>query len=152
MNLKKLSVIFSIILIIFASSINTSYAINTIAPPPINNEYIKSLEIIDNHMSILIKSIYIENFNKSQIDKDIKFIETLINDLTIRTSKLSEKDNEAILAMQIILDYYKISIINIKKFINSKDTDALMSATTSFSLGYNSSSVLRTIIGKASTC
>lgn len=150
MNLKKLSVIFSIILIIFASSINNSYAIKTISPPPIDNEYIKSLEVIDNYMSILVKSVYIENLDKDQISKDIKFIETLINNLTIKTSKLGEKDNDVILSMQIILDYYKISIINVKKFINDKDTDALISATTSFSLGYNSSSILRTIIGKAS--
>ena len=150
MNLKKLSVIFSIILIIFASSINNSYAIKTISQPPIDNEYIKSLEVIDNYMSILVKSVYIENLDKDQISKDIKFIETLINNLTIKTSKLVKKDNDVILSMQIILDYYKISIINVKKFINDKDTDALISATTSFSLGYNSSSILRTIIGKAS--
>lgn len=150
MNLKKLSVVFSIILIIFTSSINTSYAIKTTSSNPTNNEYIKSLEIVDNYMSMLIKSVYVSNFNKNEISKDIKFIETLINNLTIKTSKLGEKDNDVILSMQIILDYYKISIINIKKFINTKDTDALMNATTSFSFGYNYSSVLRSIIKKAS--
>lgn len=149
MILKKLSIIFSIILIIFASSINVSSALSTVAPPPVSNEYIKNLEIIDNHMYLLIKSIVAGDFDKAQINKDIKFIETLINDLSLRTSKLPEKDNDVILAMQAILNYYKISILEIKNYISNKNPDALIDAITSFSISYNYSSSLREIIGEA---
>jgi hypothetical protein len=95
-----------------------------------------------------MKSISTSNFNEVQINKDVKFVETLINDLSSKTSKLSESDNDAILAMQVILNYYKISIINTKKFLNTKDPDSLINSITSFSLGYDSSPRLRTIIGK----
>lgn len=148
MNFKKLSIILSIALFVFTNSISTSFANNISAPPPINNEYIKDLEIIDNNMYLLIKSIVTGEFSKNEVNKDIKYIEALINDLTLKTSKLAQKDNDVILSMQSILNYYKISIINLKKYINNKDADALIDAITSFSLGYNSSSSLRKIIGQ----
>ena len=50
MFIKKLSIVFSIILILFTININTIYAFNTVTPPQISNEYIKELEIIDNYM------------------------------------------------------------------------------------------------------
>jgi hypothetical protein len=148
MIFKKISIIFSIILIIFANSSNVSFAANSVNIEDVTNEYIKSLEIIDNYMHVLMKSISTANFNESQINKDIKFVETLINDLNSKTSKLTESDNDVILAMQVILNYYKISIINTKNFLNTKDADSLITAISSFSLGYDSSSSLRTIIGK----
>jgi hypothetical protein len=148
MIFKKLSIVFSIILIIFANSSNVSFAATSVNITDITNEYIESLEIIDNYMYVLMKSISTANFNEAQINKDIKFVETLINDLNFKTSKLTESDNDVILAMQVILNYYKISIINTKKFLNTKDADSLITAISSFSLGYDSSSSLRTIIGK----
>ncbi len=148
MILKKLSIIFAIILIIFANSSNISFAATSVNKTDMTNEYIKSLEIIDNYMYVLMKSISTANFNETQINKDIKFVETLINDLSSKTSKLTESDNDVILAMQVILNYYKISIINAKRFLNTKDVDSLITAISSFSLGYDSSSSLRTIIGK----
>ncbi|MDK2562001.1 hypothetical protein QOZ84_00455 [Romboutsia sedimentorum] len=148
MIFKKISIIFSIILIIFANSSNVSFAATSVNIADVTNEYIKSLEIIDNYMHVLMKSISTANFNEAQINKDIKFVETLINDLNSKTSKLTESDNDVILAMQVILNYYKISIINTKNFLNTKDADSLISAISSFSLGYDSSSSLRTIIGK----
>lgn len=148
MIFKKISIILSIILIVFASSSNTSFGLKSSTKDPITNEYITSLEIIDNNMYILMKSISTSNFNESQINKDILFTETLIDDLTIKTSKLTEKDDNVILAMQIILNYYKIAIINVKNFVSTKDADALINAISSFSLGYDSSSSLRTIIGR----
>lgn len=149
MILKKLRIILSIILIIFASSISVVSAFNTEAPPPVSNEYIKELEIIDNNMYLLIKSIATRNFDEDKIIKQIKFIETLINNLSLKTAKLSQEDNDVILAMQAILNYYKISNINIKDYLNNKDADELIDSITSFSLGYNSSSNLRKIIGEA---
>ena len=110
---KRLITILTIFLIVIVNS-SESFAISEVNPSPILNEYIKSLEIIDNHMNILMKSIATPDANIAEISKDIKFIESLINDLTLETSKLAEKDNDIILAMQIILNYYKISIINAK--------------------------------------
>ncbi|CEP40914.1 Uncharacterised protein [[Clostridium] sordellii] len=149
MFIKKLSIVFSIILILFTININTIYAFNTVTPPPISNEYIKELEIIDNYMYLLVQSVATKNIDQSKTSKDITFIETLIDSLTNKTSKLSKEDNDVILSMQVILNYYKISIINIKVYIDKNDADRLIDSITSFSLGYNSSSTLRNTIGKA---
>ncbi|CEN80921.1 Uncharacterised protein [[Clostridium] sordellii] len=149
MFIKKLSIVFSIVLILFAININTTYAFNSLTPPPISNEYIKELEIIDNYMYLLVKSVATKSIDPDKVNKDIRFIETLINNLTIHTSKLSKEDNDIILAMQSILNYYKISIINIRVYIEKNDSDRLIDSIASFSLGYNSSSTLRNIIGKA---
>lgn len=149
MFIKKLSIVFSILLIIFTININTTYAFNSLAPQPIHNEYIKELEIIDNYMYLLVQSVATKNIDSTKANKDIRFIEALIDSLTNKTSKLSKEDNDVILAMQVILNYYKISIINIKVYIDKNDADRLIDSITSFSLGYNSSSTLRGIIGKA---
>ncbi|MCR1847669.1 MAG: hypothetical protein ACLT0R_17080 [Paraclostridium sordellii] len=149
MFIKKLIIAFSILLIIFTINVNTTYAFNSMAPQPIHNEYIKELEIIDNYMYLLVQSVATKNINPTKVDKDIKFIETLINNLTNKTFKLSKEEDDVILAMQAILNYYKISIINIKFYINKNDADSLIDSITSFSVAYNSSSTLRVIIGKA---
>ncbi|CEO07602.1 hypothetical protein QJR30_07150 [Paraclostridium sordellii] len=149
MFIKKLSIVFSILLIIFTINVNTTYAFNSMAPQPIHNEYIKELEIVDNYMYLLVQSVATKNIDPTKVNKDIKFIETLINSLNNKTSKLSKKDDDVILAMQAILNYYKISIINIKYYLNNNDCDRLIDSITSFSVAYNSSSTLRVIIGKA---
>lgn len=149
MFIKKLSIVFSIILILFTININTTYAFNSGTQPPISNGYIQELEIIDNYMYLLVESIATKSVDPTKVDKDIKFIETLIDNLTNKTSKLAKEDNDVILAMQSILNYYKISIINIKFYLEKNDADKLIDSITSFSLGYNSSSTLRNIIGKA---
>ncbi|CEO32995.1 hypothetical protein [Paraclostridium sordellii] len=149
MFIKKLSIVFSILLIIFTINVNTTYAFNSMAPQPIHNEYIKELEIIDNYMYLLVQSVATKNINPTKVNKDIRFIETLINSLNNKTSKLSKEDDDVILAMQAILNYYKISIINVKFYIDENDADRLIDSITSFSIAYNSSSTLRVIIGKA---
>ena len=149
MFIKKLSIVFSIILILFTININTTYAFNSVTQPPISNEYIQELEIIDNYMYLLVKSVATKSIDPTKANKDIIFIETLIDSLSNKTSKLSQEDNDVILAMQAILNYYKISIINIKFYLEKNDADRLIDSITSFSLGYNSSSTLRNIIGKA---
>lgn len=149
MFIKKLSIVFSIILILFTININTTYAFNSVTQPPISNEYIQELEIIDNYMYLLVKSVATKSIDPTKANKDIIFIETLIDSLSNKTSKLSQEDNDVILAMQAILNYYKISIINIKFYLEKNDADRLIDSITSFSLGYNYSSTLRTIIGKA---
>lgn len=149
MFIKKLSIVFSIILILFTININTIYAFNTVTQPPVSNEYIQELEIIDNYMYLLVKSIATKSINPTKANKDIIFIETLIDSLSNKTSKLSKEDNDVILSMQAILNYYKISIINIKFYLEKNDAYRLIDSITSFSLGYNYSSTLRAIIGKA---
>jgi hypothetical protein len=145
---KRLIIMLTIFLIVIANS-SESFAISEVNPSPILNEYIKSLEIIDNHMNVLMKSIATPNANTAEINKDIKFVESLINDLDLETSKLAEKNNDVILAMQIILNYYKISIINAKNYIASKDPSMLINSIMSFTLGYDSPSSLRAIISRA---
>lgn len=154
--LKKFSIFIFITLILFTSNMNFSYSIN---PIPTNstinlpvNPYIKELEIIDNHMYILIKSIVRVDLNKkhkkNEVINQIKFIETSINDLTLKTSHLTKKDADAILAMQSILNYYKISIIQLKSYLKDNDSDNLINSITSFSIGYNLSGSLRSVISK----
>ncbi|MFQ9308657.1 MAG: hypothetical protein ACLR2K_01885 [Paraclostridium sordellii] len=149
MFVKKLIIVFSILLITFTINVNTAYAFNSMAPQPVHNEYIKELEIIDNYMYLLVQSVATKNINPTKVNKDIRFIETLINSLNNKTSKLSKEDDDVILAMQAILNYYKISIINVKFYIDENDADRLIDSITSFSVAYNSSSTLRVIIGKA---
>ena len=156
MLLKKFSIFIFITLILFTNNMNFSYSIN---PIPTNstinlpvNPYIKELEIIDNHMYILIKSIVRVDLNKkhkkNEVINHIKFIETSINDLTLKTSYLTKKDADAILAMQSILNYYKISIIQLKSYLKDNDSDNLINSITSFSIGYNLSGSLRSVISK----
>lgn len=143
-------------MILFTSNINFSYSLNPITTnSTINipvNPYIKELEIIDNHMYILIKSIVRVDLNKkhkkNEVINQIKFIETSINNLTLKTSHLSKKDADAILAMQSILNYYKISIIQLKSYLKDNDSDNLINSITSFSIGYNLSGSLRTVVNK----
>ena len=156
MLFKKISVVLFITLILFTSNINFSYSLNPITTnSTINipvNPYIKELEIIDNHMYILIKSIVRVDLNKkhkkNEVINQIKFIETSINNLTLKTSHLSKKDADAILAMQSILNYYKISIIQLKSYLKDNDSDNLINSITSFSIGYNLSGSLRTVVNK----
>ena len=156
MLLKKFSIFIFITLILFTINMNFSYSLN---PIPTNstinlpvNPYIKELEIIDNHMYILIKSIVRVDLNKkhkkNEVINQIKFIETSINDLTLKTSYLTKKDADAILAMQSILNYYKISIIQLKSYLKDNDSDNLINSITSFSIGYNLSGSLRSVISK----
>ena len=156
MLFKKISVVLFITLILFTSNMNFSYSLNPITTnSTINipvNPYIKELEIIDNHMYILIKSIVRVDLNKkhkkNEVINQIKFIETSINNLTLKTSHLSKKDADAILAMQSILNYYKISIIQLKSYLKDNDSDNLINSITSFSIGYNLSGSLRTVVNK----
>lgn len=156
MLLKKFSIFIFITLILFTSNMNFSYSLNSIPTnSTINlpvNPYIKELEIIDNHMYILIKSIVRvdlnKNHKKNEVINQIKFIETSINDLTLKTSHLTKKDADAILAMQSILNYYKISIIQLKSYLKDNDSDNLINSITSFSIGYNLSGSLRSVISK----
>ncbi len=147
--LKKFSIIIFITLIIFTSNINFSHALSITAPDSVNNQYIKDLEIIDNYMYLLTKSVIMGNYKEDEINKNIKFMETLINDLNIKVSKLPKEDTDAILAVQSILNFYKISLMKIQSYLETKDPDNLIDAINVFSLASSASKNLGKIIGDA---
>lgn len=147
--LKKLSIIIFITLIIFTSNINFSHALSITSPDSVNNQYIKDLEIIDNYMYLLTKSVIMGNYKEDEISKNIKFMETLINDLNIKVSKLPKEDTDAILAVQSILNFYKISLMKIQSYLETKDPDNLIDAINVFSLASSASENLGKIIGDA---
>ncbi|MDO7206195.1 hypothetical protein Q5M85_20995 [Paraclostridium bifermentans] len=118
---KKLSIIIFITLIIFTSNINFSHALSITSPDSVNNQYIKDLEIIDNYMYLLTKSVIMGNYKEDEISKNIKFMETLIDDLNTKVSKLPKEDTDAILAVQSILNFYKISLMKIQSYLETKD-------------------------------
>ncbi|WP_263329558.1 hypothetical protein [Paraclostridium sp. AKS73] len=128
---------------------NFSHALTIAAPDSVSNQYIQDLEIIDNNMYMLTKSVIMENYKVDEITKNIKFIETLINDLNIKVSKLSQEDTDAILALQSILNFYKISLMKIQSYLETKDPDNLIDAINSFSLASSASKDLRKIITDA---
>ncbi|MBN8046922.1 hypothetical protein J0A94_03710 [Paraclostridium bifermentans] len=149
MSFKKLSIVFAITLILFTSNMSFSHSLSASAPVPISNRFIKDLELIDNNMYLLIKYVAAGNYKEDKVEKDIKFIEAAINTLTAETSKLPQRDNDVILSMQSILNYYKISLSRLKSYFETKDPDNLIDAIVSFSSGYDSSNKLRQIIGGA---
>lgn len=147
--LKKLSIIIFIILIIFTSNINFSHALSITSPDSVNNQYIKDLEIIDNYMYLLTKSVIMGNYKEDEISKNIKFMETLIDDLNTKVLKLPKEDTDAILAVQSILNFYKISLMKIQSYLETKDPDNLIDAINVFSLASSASKNLGKIIGDA---
>ncbi|GKZ01736.1 MULTISPECIES: hypothetical protein [Paraclostridium] len=145
--LKKFSIIIFITLIIFTSNINFSHALNINSPDSVNNQYVKDLEIIDNYMYLLTKSVIMGNYKEDEISKNIKFMETLIDDLNTKVLKLSKEDTDAILAVQSILNFYKISLMKIQSYLETKDPDNLIDAINAFSLASSASKNLGKIIG-----
>ncbi|MBU5287943.1 hypothetical protein AALJ34_01485 [Paraclostridium bifermentans] len=128
---------------------NFSHALSITAPNSVSNQYIQDLEIIDNYMYLLTKAVIMGNYKEDEINKNIKFIETLINDLNIKVSKLSQEDTDAILSMQSILNLYKISLLKIQSYLETKDPDNLIDAINAFSLASNASKELGKIISDA---
>ncbi|UOW69088.1 hypothetical protein [Paraclostridium bifermentans] len=147
--LKKFSIIIFITLIIFTSNINFSHALNINSSDSVNNQYVKDLEIIDNYMYLLTKSVIMGNYKEDEISKNIKFMETLIDDLNTKVLKLSKEDTDAILAVQSILNFYKISLMKIQSYLETKDPDNLIDAINAFSLASSDSKNLGKIIGDA---
>ncbi|WGX75112.1 hypothetical protein QJS64_13645 [Paraclostridium bifermentans] len=146
MYLKKLSVITAIILFVFISNVNISYAIK-VSPYDSSLNYIsKDLDFLDSNMYVLIKSISAEDFDINGARRQISFINSLIYDLTEKAYTLSKEQADVAAALQAILGFYKLSIIEANKYIDSKDSDDLISSINAFSMGYTSSINLRNII------
>ncbi|MGG2467288.1 hypothetical protein [Paraclostridium bifermentans] len=146
---KKLSIMLVITLILFTSNMNFSHALSVKAPDIASNQYIKDLEIIDNYMYLLTKAVIMGTYKEDEINKNIKFIETLIDDLNIKVSKLPKEDTDAILAIQSILNFYKISLMKIQSYLETKDPDNLIDAINVFSLASSASKNLGKIISDA---
>ncbi|MDO7205620.1 hypothetical protein Q5M85_17450 [Paraclostridium bifermentans] len=146
---KKLSIVLAITLILFTSNITFTHALIVTAPDSVSNQYIQDLERVDNDMYLLTKAVIMGNYKENEINKSIKFIETLINDLNIKVSKLPQEDTDSILAIQSILNFYKISLMKIQSYLETKDPDNLIDAINAFSLASSASKELERIIGGA---
>lgn len=146
---KKLSIVLAIALILFTSNITFTHAIIVTTPNSVSNQYIQDLERVDNDMYLLTKAVIMGDYKEDEIDKSIKFIETLIDDLNIKVSKLPKKDTDSILAIQSILNFYKISLMKIQSYLETKDPDNLIDAINAFSLASSASKELERIISDA---
>lgn len=146
MYLKKLSILTTIILFVFISNTNSSYSIKGYPSDSSLTSISKDLDFLDSNMYVLVKSISTENFDTSGARNQISFINSLIYDLTEQSYNLSSEDADVAAALQAILGFYKLSIIEANKYIDSKDSDDLISSINAFSMGYTSSINLRNII------
>lgn len=146
---KKLSIVLAITLILFTSNITFTHAIIVTTPNSVSNQYIQDLERVDNDMYLLTKAVIMGDYKEDEIDKSIKFIETLIDDLNVKVSKLPKKDTDSILAIQSILNFYKISLMKIQSYLETKDPDNLIDAINAFSLASSASKELERIISDA---
>ncbi|EQK42750.1 putative lipoprotein [[Clostridium] bifermentans ATCC 638] len=149
MYLKKLSVIFSISILILSSCINTIYALDVPPSDPFINSIDKDLDFLDSNMYVLIKSIASENLDVNAAKKQISFVRTLIYDLTEKASDLPKEQYDVASALQAILGFYKLSILEANKYIDSKNSDDLISSINAFSMGYTASINLRNIVFRA---
>ena len=150
MSLKKLSIILSIALLVFVSSINIASAFENSAPSKsAGNEYVKDLNIIDNSMYITIKLISKDNYNKDEALKQVAYSNSLLDNLNSKISKLPSKDDDVILSIRAILNFYKLSLLKAYNYIKSDDADDLIDAISAFTVGSNASTTLRKIINQA---
>ena len=146
MYLKKLSILTIIILFVFISNINASYSIERYPYDSSLTSISKDLDFLDSNMYVLVKSISTENFDIDGGRRQISFINSLIYDLTEQSYNLSKDQADVAAALLAILGFYKLSIIEANKYIDSKDSDDLISSINAFSMGYTSSINLRNII------
>lgn len=131
--MKKISILF--ITILFTTSI--SYA--QILP----KEYIKELEYIDNNLSILIYNIIQNDYEDiASIDKDITFIESLLDslnssiDASYKAVKNKDlKSQDYILSVDNISNFYEQSILNIRLYFNNKDKYSFFNIINNYSNG-----------------
>ncbi|UOW69087.1 hypothetical protein [Paraclostridium bifermentans] len=149
MYLKKLSIIFSIALLIFIGSINTTSAIEISVPNLNSNEIVKNLDFLDNSMYILIKSISTEGFNQNEVKKQINFLKSLISQLEIKSHQFLKEQRDIAATLQCILSFYNLSLIKCEDYVNSKNSSDLISSISSFSTGYRTSLSLKSQVFKA---
>lgn len=149
MFFRKLSIILSITLLIFIGSVNTSSAIKTSSQTSNSNEITKNLDHLDNNMYILIKSISAEEFNQGEVKKQIKFLGSLISELNKKASNLPKEQRDVTATLKCILSFYNLSVIKADDYVNSKNSNDLISSIDAFSTGYKTSLNLRNQMFKA---
>ncbi|WP_195336975.1 hypothetical protein [Paraclostridium bifermentans] len=149
MNFKKLSIIISMTLLIFSSSLNVNYALYNSRSISIDKEIVKDLEYIDNRMSLLITSISNKDFNKADVQKQVEHLHSVIDSLYKKASMLPKEEEKIYLAIQAILTFYELSILSTEDYLKSNKPESLVSAITYFSTGYYSLTSLRESIYKA---
>ncbi|EQK43062.1 hypothetical protein C672_2006 [[Clostridium] bifermentans ATCC 638] len=146
MSLRKLSIILSIVLLIFISSINTASAFEVPNSNSYSSEFSKKLDYLDNSMYILIKSISADKFDTNDVNKQISFLNSLITDITNKSYDLPKEQRDIAAALQAISSFYKLAVIKAENYVNSKNSDDLISAISTFSIGYTSSINLRNLV------
>lgn len=149
MYLKKLSILTTIILFVFISNINASYSIEGYPSNSSLTSISKDLDFLDSNMYVLVKSISTENFDTNEAKIQIIFINSLIYDLTEKAYDLPKDQSDVFAALQAILVFYKLSVIEADRYLYSKNSDDLINAINAFSMGYTSSFNLRNIVFRA---
>jgi hypothetical protein len=149
MFFKKLSIILSITLLIFSNNINLVSALNAENPTSVYQEIVRDIGIIDNEMSLLIKSISNKNPNKDDLQNQIKHINTLIDDLNKKSSQLPKESKNVSVSVTTILGFYQLTIISSESYLRTSYSEELVDSISYFSTGYYSLTNLRNIIYQA---
>lgn len=149
MSLKKLSIIFSIALLVFVNSMNVSSAIQVSYSPKVDSALIKSIDYLNNNMYLLVKSISSDNFDSNQVKNEINFLNSLISELNKNSSELPKDLNGIIATIQAITSFYNLSLVKAEDYVDSKDANDLIETISAFSVGYNASLSLKEFILKA---
>lgn len=129
---------FSIIIISFFLLTNVSFADSTV------DRYLKDLEYIDSNLSIIIYNLAQNKYDDiSSFEKDMEFIESLLNSINISVDndyKNSKNKNlieqSFYLAADNISNYYEMSAINIRLYMKSKDKDKFFNIINSYNSGH----------------
>ncbi|KGJ49715.1 hypothetical protein KD33_07115 [Clostridium sp. NCR] len=150
MQLKKIFIISCIALILFFNSTKISSSIET-QNQPLYSNIIKDLSYIDNNMYILIGTISKNRFNKNDAIKQINFLESLIRNLSRKSSVVLSDEDSVIIAIKAILSFYELSLVDVKNYINTNNVNNFIDAISNFTTVYNSSIGARKIINKAGT-
>lgn len=149
MYVKKISIIISLAMIIFISSINISYAFEFSSSPKVDSDIIKSIDYLNNSMYLLVKSVSSDDFDSSQVKNEITFLNSLISELNKKSSELPKDLSDIVATIQAITSFYNLSVIKAGDYVNSKDANDLIESISAFSIGYNTSLSLKESILKA---
>jgi len=149
MFFRKLSIILSVTLLIFSININLVSALNDENPTSVYQEIVRDIGIVDNEMSLLIKSISSKNPNKDDLQNQIKHIDTLIDDLNKKSSQLPKEHKNVSVSVSTILGLYQLALIGSESYLRTSYSEELVDSISYFSTGYYSLTNLRNIIYEA---
>lgn len=149
MFLKKLSILFAVVLVLFSCSIHTTSALNSIAPTKQSSEIIDELDRVDNQMYLIIKTICRDTFKKEDVKKEVKFVDILIKDLNSKSSNFPNSHLDVSLSLRAMLNVYSLSLLEIDDYLESNNPDDLINAISTFSIVHNSSATFKKFINEA---